>query len=187
MTALGILAVVALGTVLALVTVVQTLYLESLRLRSREYAALEYFKESIEEALGLETEQGALTYTLLKHTLLAALGVLVLAGRLAGQGVLWRAALEAGLLTWLIMLVTTYAVPQIAYRRSSGKWLLRLVPLLRAIAWLARPVVALLIFLQSLAELGSPGPAAETPSPSEHIDALIEAGAEEGLIERARS
>ena len=183
MTALGILAVVALGTVLALVTVVQTLYLESLRLRSREYAALEYFKESIEEALGLETERGALTYTLLKHTLLAALGVLVLALVLAGREVLWRAALEAGLLTWLIMLVTTYAVPQIAYRRSSGKWLLRLVPLLRAIAWLARPVVALLIFLQSLAELGSPGPAAETPSPSEHIDALIEAGAEEGLIE----
>jgi putative hemolysin len=182
-TALGIFAVVALGTALALLTVVQTLYLESLRLRAREYASLEYFKETLEEALGLDTERGALTYTLAKHTILATLGVVVLSLVLSDHEMLWRAALEACLITWLIMLLTTYAIPQIVYRRSSGKWLLRLVPLLRAIVWLARPMVALLIFLQSLAEISSPGQREETPTPAEHIDALIEAGTEEGLIE----
>ena len=41
-----------------LVTCVQVLYLESLRIRTRERASLEFFKETLESRLGLETERG---------------------------------------------------------------------------------------------------------------------------------
>ncbi len=43
-----------------MVTFVQLLYLESMRLRARETAALTYFKEELEEQIGLEGDAGAL-------------------------------------------------------------------------------------------------------------------------------
>ena len=44
---------------LGLVTFVQLLYLESLRLRTRDLRSLEFFKETLEDKLGLKTEDGA--------------------------------------------------------------------------------------------------------------------------------
>jgi putative hemolysin len=47
-----------------------------------------------------------------------------------------------------------------------------------------RPLAAMLAFFQAIVELAQPENAqADTPSPAEHIDALIAAGTEEGLIE----
>ena len=43
----------------ALVTFVQLLYLESMRLRTRDLPSLKFFKETLEDKLGLKTEEGA--------------------------------------------------------------------------------------------------------------------------------
>jgi magnesium and cobalt exporter, CNNM family len=172
---------VTLATLLAipllgLVTFVQLLYLESLRLRTRDLPALEFFKDTLEDKLGLKTELGAGTFSIVKHTILVLLGVLFY----VWLGAFWQSVA----LAWLTMVATAYALPQFLYRRTSGHWLLPLAPLLRAIATLARPCVAVLNFFQSLVELtdddGSP---VEEPTPAENIDALISAGTEEGLIE----
>ena len=48
----------------------------------------------------------------------------------------------------------TYIVPQIIYRKSTGRGLLPLVPLFRAVALVARPLIWALEFLQSLFDLG---------------------------------
>jgi len=169
---------------LALVTFVQLLYLESMRLRTRDLPSLKFFKDTLEEKLGLKTEDGAGTFSILKHSLLVLLGVLCLAWSADGQpwqaGVFWQAALTV----WLIMIAAAYAVPQILYRRTSAHWVVRLAPLLRGLAWLAHPCVALLSFFQSLIDLADETSAREEePTPAENIDALISAGAEEGLIE----
>ena len=68
-------------------SVLQLLYLEALRLRTRELPALEFFKDTLEEMIGLETETGADAFSLIKHRLLAFLGVVFLAGFTA-----WKAA-----------------------------------------------------------------------------------------------
>ena len=95
-------------------------------------------------------------------------------------GAFWQAALAV----WLVMMAVAYALPQLLYRRTSGRWLLPLLPLLRGLAWLARPCVALLGFFQSLVDLADDSAAKEeAPTPAENIDALISAGTEEGLIE----
>jgi CBS domain containing-hemolysin-like protein len=172
---------VVLATLLAipllgLVTFVQLLYLESLRLRTRDLPALEFFKDTLEDKLGLKTEQGAGSFSLIKHTLLVLLGVLYF----AWFAVFWEAVLAA----WLTMVAVAYALPQLLYRRTTGRWLAALVPLLRALAWIARPCVAPLGFFQSLIDLTDDDDAAEeAPTPAENIEALISAGAEEGLIE----
>src|ERR1041385_2976109 len=120
---------VAIATLLAapllgLITFVQLLYLESLRLRTRDLPALKFFKETLEDKLGLETEQGAGVFSLIKHTLLLLLGTLYLAW-FAGAtpwhaSIFWQALLAA----WITMLIFSYALPQLLYRRTSGQWLL---------------------------------------------------------------
>ncbi len=62
-------------------------------------------------------------------------------------------------------------------------WLLRLVPLIHGLMILVRPLAALLLFLQSLAQLGEPQETAEEAASPENIEALISAGTEEGIIE----
>jgi CBS domain containing-hemolysin-like protein len=74
-------------------------------------------------------------------------------------------------------------LPQLLYRRTFRPLAAAAGPLFRALAWLARPCVALLGFFQSLVELTDDTGADEEPTPAENIEALISAGTEEGLIE----
>jgi CBS domain containing-hemolysin-like protein len=179
-------ALAILAPLVCLVSFTQLLYLESLRLRTREYASLEYFKATLQDALGYETERGALVFSLLKHTLLVLCGALLVAA--APRSARWTEFLEGFGLGWLVMLVASYFLPQALYRRSSGHWLLPLVPLLRLLEILFRPLTALLKFLQSLFELSSPDSASEkAASPKEEIEALISAGETEGIIEKEDS
>ena len=103
-----ILAIVLLG----LVTFVQLLYLESLRLRTRDLPSLEFFKDELEEKIGLKTEQGAGSFSLIKHSLLVALAVLYC----AWIDNLWEAALAA----WLTMALTFQ--PMLRFYRRSPLW-----------------------------------------------------------------
>jgi len=162
---------------------VQLLYLESLRLRMRDLPSLEFFKDTLEKKIGLETDKGALAFSLIKHATLAIGGVLVL-GTLLTQSLTWPVLLEACCLSLVLMLAAGYVVPQVSYRRGSAKWLLPLVPLLRALALAVEPAAAVLSFFFSLVEMADEKNGTEEPAtPAENIEALIDAGAEEGLIQ----
>ena len=162
---------------LGLVTFVQVLYLESIRLRPRDLPSIKLFKESLEDRIGLHTEQGAEAFSLVKHTLLILLGIVFYAWF---SDNLWEAIAAA----LAVMVTICFALPQLLYRRTSGRWLLPLAPALRLIALVARPVVAMLTFFQHLVDLTDDTTAkAEEPTPAENIEALISAGTEEGLIE----
>lgn len=169
---------------LVLVTFVQLLYLESMRLRTRDLPSLAFFKETLEDRLGMKTEEGAETFSIIKHTLLVMSGVLCLAW--SADSAPWSAIAfwEGALSGWLIMIGASYAVPQLLYRRTSARWMLALVPLFRGMALATRPLVALLDFFQRLMDLtDDTGEPEEEPTPAENIEALIDAGTEEGLIE----
>lgn len=169
--------------VLLLVTLMQMLYLESVRVRPKEAPFLELFRERISDKIGLKTDEAILTFSLVKHSLLTLTGVAI-AGIVADPSLSWTNVAEAAALSWLAMLTFTYVIPQLLYRRSEGRWFLPLLPVLYAITVLVRPLVAFLSFLQSLAELGRRDEAMDEPStPEESVDALITAGAEEGIIQ----
>ncbi len=174
------------GFLLFLASFVQLLYLESLRLITRESEALAFFKETLQRRLGFETEEGAFVFSLIKHTLLVLCGALFVAAAAArGEG--WSGFLEGFLLAWLVMMAAAYVLPQMLYRRSSGQWALPFVPFLKFLTLLFKPLTLLMGFLQSLFELGSPAPAEDRPEPGEEIDALLSAGEEEGIIEKEDS
>jgi CBS domain containing-hemolysin-like protein len=178
-------ATVIWAVLLCLITVVQILYTESLRLRSRDLPALQFFKETLEDRIGVTGDDGVLAFSLIKHTLVLLLGVCFLATRTGDPGRAWQNLFEAALFAWLTMLISTYVLAQVLYRKTSGHWLLPFTPILRLCALLVRPLTAILGFFQSLVELSEPAhPNEEGPGPSGDIEALISAGEEEGIIEK---
>lgn len=182
-----ILIVPLLAAVIVLTTFVQLLYLESMRLRSHSSESLDLFKASIEERIGLRDDAGALAFSLLKHSCLVALGAVILALSLLLRGLataMWQALLETWVIGGSLMLVAAYILPQLMYRKTPGRWLLRMLGVIRFLALIVGPFTAVLGFLKSLFELGDePQAAIGNGDNTEDIDALISAGAEEGIIE----
>lgn len=177
-------AAAVLSALLSLISFVQLLYIESLRLRTRDLPALEFFKQSVEKKLGLKTEIGALSFSVLKHGTMLIMGVAMLAAFAAGQSISLPTFFEAALAALLAMLVSAYLLPQLLYRRTKSEWLMPMVEPLKILALLVRPLVSLMEFVHSLISPGAEQPGGEEPATSaENIEALITAGAEEGLIE----
>ena len=168
---------------LTLSAVAQLLYVEALRLRSREYPALEYFKSSLEDRLGLKIERGALTFSLIKHALIALMGIFALSLLGAGREHFWTAIAEAAALAWALCTFFAQILPQILYRHTNGKWLFAFLPALHAMILLMAPLVAVLKFIQSITELRDPADDESPATNAESVEALITAGKEEGLIE----
>ncbi len=184
MTLLLVLAAFLMAVVVTMVTCLQVLYLESLRIRARELPALQFFKETLEAKVGIETERGSLALSLVKHIGLAIIGCLAMAAALAAQNGLGESLAIACLTSALYTVIGTYIVPQLYYRQSSGHLLAPLVPLFRVTLLAVRPMLWALEFLQSLFELGDRQTPVEPTRPEEHIEALISAGEEEGIIEK---
>ena len=177
-------AVLALGALLVFGSYLQLLYLESLRLIKRETKALSYFRESLQNKLGYDTEQGALRFSLLKHVSLPFVGVFVYCAVNRSSVPYWQVVLESLGLSLGVMLVSTYGIPQFLYRRLSSEWMVGLVPFAKLVGASISPLSAPLGFFQTLLDLGKPAEGSQAPADaSEHIEALITAGAEEGILE----
>jgi len=183
-TLFAVAGVVICAALLCVITVVQILYMESLRLRARDLPALQFFKETLERRIGVTAENGVLAFSIIKHTLMLLLGVYFLGARFNDGAGAWRDLFEAALFAWLTMLLSTYVFAQILYRKTKGHWLLLLAPLLRLSSLLVRPLTAVLGFFQSLVELHGES-RKENATPAENIEALITAGEEEGIIQEA--
>ena len=110
---LGIIAAV-LPVAISMAALVQLLYMEGLRLRGHGLPAHEYFKETIQPKLTLETEDGALTFSLIKQLLLILECMAILGAMLAGHVLNWETLAEAAFLVrWL------RSPPSIWFRRRS--------------------------------------------------------------------
>lgn len=183
MTLLLTIAALITALIVTLLTCVQLLYLEAMRIRSRDLPALQYFKEVIEPRIGLGIERGALTFSLIKHMGLTLLGCLAVAITITSAPI-WEALSAAILGTALFTILGTNLVPHLIYRKTQATALLSLVPLLRLLAMLFAPITWTVEFTRSLFGLdggngSDPGPEREEP-----IEALINAGEEEGIIEK---
>jgi CBS domain containing-hemolysin-like protein len=184
MSALCLTVALLLTALLAFVSYVQLLYLESLRLLRREVPALDYFRETLQGRIGLEPELGSLTFSLIKHIALPLTGVSYLCALVRPDTPHWESVLEAAGLSAVAMLVSTYLIPQFLYRRLKGSWMHQMVGLVKLLALCTAPLTGLLRMFHSLLDLTKEGNGEPEQNDSvEHIEALITAGAEEGILE----
>ncbi len=174
----------ALTCFLGFVSYVQLLYLESLRLIRREIPALEYFRETLAARIGLDPELGSLAFSLLKHVSLFLIGLFYLCALVRPAVPHWQSVLEAIAVSLLAMLLSTYFVPLFLQRRTKGLWMAKALPLIKLVAKSAMPLAGLVRLFQSLLDLDKDGRGQTAPADTaDHIEALITAGAEEGLLE----
>jgi len=173
-----------LTLLVSLIAFVQLLYLESMRLRTRDMPALDFFKQTLETRLGMKTETGVISFSMIKYTLMLFIAILMLDGLAMGGPITWIVFTEATIAAWFSMLLATCLIPYVLYRRTSAEWVLPFTPLIKAMALTVRPFVFGLGLLDSLMGGHDEEPGQEEPATSaENIEALITAGAEEGLIE----
>jgi putative hemolysin len=85
----------------------------------------------------------------------------------------------------LLILFFDRLIPQLVFTRTRGLWIVRIRFLLEALFYLILPVTLTLGLLLSIVALAEPEDAEEEEHPSEAMDALLEAGEEEGILEES--
>ena len=183
MIGVGIGLVLLLG-LLTLVSYVDRVYQEIGKFLSREFQDnIDSFEQIVEPRLGVGRTRAALSMAILSQLMTAAIAMIV--GFTVFRDRAWSGyeVLQATLTLILIIIVFQRFLPFVFFSRTRGRWLARATPLLRVLIYLILPITLVLGFLQSVAALtrehGDPTP--ETPA--EAVDALIEAGQEEGIIQ----
>ncbi|MDP9170921.1 MAG: hemolysin family protein, partial [Acidobacteriota bacterium] len=125
-----------------------------------------------------------LTFSIWKHSCLVVVAVLMLAHIVDGTPLNPGELFEGIAVSWVFLMLSAYLIPQLLFRRTSGRWLGALQPFLTGSALVMRPLVLAFGFLHSLLDVVKQEPQRdEAATSAENIEALISAGAEGGLIE----
>jgi putative hemolysin len=178
---------VVLSALLLVSAYVSRLYTESGKFLSREFQeTIELFEHQIEPRLGFNHERAALSFALLEQLLTASLCFLLAGSVFAQPAWTTEDAVQAVLFAVIVILVFDRFLPYLLFSRTRGGWLVRFTLLLRLLIWVVFPLTLILGFLQSVTALTRPGKAnAESEHSSEAVDALIEAGQDEGILEES--
>ncbi len=177
-------ALILLFGLLTLVSYVDRLYQEIGKFLSRAFQDnLDSFEQLVEPHLGVSRERASLSMAMLTQLVTAAIAMIV--GFTVFRNRAWSVyeVLEATLGLILIILFFNRLLPFVFFSRTSGRWLARWTPLLRILIYAVLPVTLALGFCQSVAALTREHADAEPETPAEAVDALIEAGQEEGIIQ----
>jgi CBS domain containing-hemolysin-like protein len=185
------LALPLLLLILTLAAYIDRVYSEMGKFLAREYQDnIDAWNDAVEPRLHLGRESNALSASVLRQLSLAALALLAgmrlysHAGHALAVPPLGEIARTVAELI-LFILVFDRLLPQILFTRTNGLWIARLRYLVQALFYLILPVTLLLGLLLSIAALAEPEDSAEEEHPSEAMDALLEAGEEEGILEES--
>jgi len=166
------------------VSYVDRLYHEMGKFLSREFEEnIAAYEQLVEPRLGFTRERASLSMAMLTQLSMASIGVLI--GYLLFIEQRWVALdlVQAAVSLVFIIVIFNRLLPHIFFVRTNGKWLAKFVPVLRALIYLSMPASILLGFALSVASLSKEHAEKEPEHPSEAVDAFIEAGQEEGILE----
>jgi len=172
--------------VLALVSYVNRLHHEMGKFLSREFQEnIEAYEQTVEPRLGFTRERTSLSMAVLTQICMASIGVLIGYVLFKDSGWVGLDLVQAAVSLIFIIVIFNRLLPHIFFVRTKGEWLAKFVPVLRILIYLAVPVTMILGFALSVATLSKEHAEKEPEHPSEAVDALIEAGQEEGILEES--
>jgi CBS domain containing-hemolysin-like protein len=180
------LALLLLVGLLILISYVDRLYTEIGKFLSREFQDnIDSFEKLVEPRLKVSRMRASLAMAILVPLIMAAIAMLI--GFTVFSDHAWSAQeiLQATLSLVLIVILANRFLPFVFFARTDGAWLVRWTPLLRILIYLVLPVTLVLGFLQSVTTLTREQSESQPESPAEAVDALIEAGQEEGIIQES--
>jgi putative hemolysin len=181
---IGSVLVLALG--LPIFSYITLIYRELGRMTTgRIHEHLDIFEAEIEPKLRIRRRSGGRTFRILGHFWLA----FVVLETTRGVVYLEPNRLEAGIqfLVFLTLevVIAMHFIPDMLLYRTTGRWLLPLLPLIRVAMLLAWPVRVFLEGAESLARISEQEvERTEEQRTEEGIEALVEVAEEEGIIEK---
>ena len=175
-----------LFALLTLSSYVERVYAEIGKFLSREFQDnIDNFEQYVEPRLKVSRTRAALSVSVLTPLLMAAIAMVMGFGVFRDGGWSYDEVLEATLGLILVVIVFNRFMPFIFFSRTQGKWLMRMVPLVRVLIYLVLPITLILGFLQSVTTLTREHSDEQPETQEEAVDALIEAGQEEGILDES--
>jgi putative hemolysin len=182
---LYVLGVLILALCLPIFSYLALIYRELGRMTTgRVHEHLDIYEAEIEPKLRINRRSGGRTFRILGHFWLAFLVLETTRGVVYFVPGTWEAGLEFFVFLTLEVVIAMHFVPDMLLYRTTGRWLLPLLPFLRAAIWLVWPIRVFLEGAESLARISEHEPErTEEQRTEEGIEALVEAAEEEGIIE----
>jgi putative hemolysin len=145
---------------------------------------LDIFEAEIEPKIGLNRHSAGRAFRILGHFWLAFLVLQTTRGVFYFVSGTWESVAELAAFIVLEVVIAMHFIPDILLYRTTGRWLIPLLPLVRASLALVWPVRVFLEGAESLARISeSETEKTEEQRTEEGIEALVEAAEEEGIIE----
>lgn len=168
---------------LALAAYVDRIYFEMGKFLAREFTEnIDAWERWVEPSLKLSRESSALSASVLRQIALGTL-IFLLAMRLHHSSTqepleLARTVFELA----LVLLIFDRLLPQLIFTRTRGEWIARIGWLIRVLFYAMLPLTLAIELLLSIAGLAEPE-VTEPEHANEAMDALLEAGEEEGVLD----
>ncbi len=145
---------------------------------------LDIFEAEIEPRIKLNRRSAGRAFRILGHFWLAFLVLETTRGVFYFVSGTWESVVELVAFIALEVVIAMHFIPDILLYRTTGRWLIPLLPLLRASLVLVWPVRVFLEGAESLARISEvESEKSEEQRTEEGIEALVEAAEEEGIIE----
>jgi CBS domain containing-hemolysin-like protein len=179
------LSVVLVGLTLPIFSYLTLIYRELGHMTTgRVHKHLEIFEAEIEPKLKINRRSGGRTFRILGHFWLAFLVLETTRGVVYFVPGTWESLLEFCVFVILEVVFAMHFIPDMLLYRTTGRWLVPLLPLIRGAMWLVWPVRVFLEGAESLARISEQeAEKSEEQRTEEGIEALVEAAEEEGIIE----
>jgi putative hemolysin len=177
-------AVFLLMGLLTLVSYVDRVYQELGRFLSRDFQHnIDVFEQKIEPQLKASRSRASLSMAVLTQLTTATITLLI--GFLVFRDPLWTIyeILQITISLLLIVILCNRFLPFVFFSRTNGEWLTHWNLVLKLLIYLVMPVTIVIGFLQSVASLTRENVGEQPETSAEAVDALIEAGQEEGIIQ----
>ena len=179
-------ALLAMLCLLTLVSYVDGIYTEIGKFLSREFQDnIAVFEQTVEPKLGVSRARASLSMAVLSQIIMAAIAMLV--GFAVFRDRTWSIyeILQATLSLVLIVILFNRFLPFLFFSRTNGHWLSNWVVLLKMLIYIVLPVTLVLGFLQSVTALTKEHSDEAPETQAEAVDALLEAGQEEGILDES--
>jgi putative hemolysin len=189
MSTLAIFMVLLLAAVETLASYISRVYAEFGKILTREIEEnLDAWEELIEPQLGLTREHASISAAVLQQL---ALGIIALEfgavlfdrGPHFGRPTYAEIA-QAVLGVVLVVVFCNQVLPSLLFNRTRGCWVRRLVWPIRLLLWAITPITVFVRFFFSVASLAEE-PVSEEEEAAVDVEALLEAGEEEGILEES--
>lgn len=183
----AILVVLVLAVIETLAAYISRVYAEYGKILSREAQAnLDAWEELVEPNLGLSRDHAGLCAAAVQQLALAGIALefgAVIFDRGAHAGAPTPGEIvQAALGMVMVVIFCNQVLPLLLFERTEGRWAARLLGPIRVLLWSVTPITVLIRFFFSVIALAEK-PEGQEQEESVDVEALLEAGEEEGILE----